>query len=96
MSFFGDLVLVVEDQLLLGGVLFAIRVDRVKARPHTLRHNLTQRSGGVEFGSLMFVVHSCHDLLCSKELLLVPHAPSPKAIHSLFDAGVPQISQAQK
>ena len=38
----GDLVLVVQDELLLGGILFAARVDCVETGPNSLCHNFPE------------------------------------------------------
>ena len=66
----GDLVLVIQDELLLGRILLAVRIDRVEASPDSLCHDFPQGCRSIEFGGMMFVVHSCEYLLGSKQELL--------------------------
>ena len=66
----GDLVLVVQDELLLGRILLAVRIDRVEASPDSLCHDFPQRCRSIKFGCMMFVVHPCEYLLGAKQKLL--------------------------
>ena len=77
LGLFRDLVLVVQDHILFGGVLLAVRVDGVEARPRSLCHNFAQGCGSVQLRSVVFVVHSSQHFLCAQKLLLGKRPPDP-------------------
>ena len=69
-SLLRDVILVVEDEPFLGGVTFPVRADRVKARPHSLGHDLAEGCGCIHLRGVVLVLHACQHLLGPHQLFL--------------------------